>query len=210
MESILSAVAGWIINVVSKGGYAGIGLCMTIESACIPLPSEIIMPFSGYLVHLGRFTLLGVSLAGAIGCTVGSIIAYLAGKLLGRPFLEKYGRYVLISKKDISIADRWFTKHGDATVFFSRLLPVIRTFISFPAGVAKMNVPRFLIYTFVGSFPWCLALAYAGMLLGQNWETLRTYFRGADYIIAIVVIVAFVWWLTRHLKALKEERRATP
>ena len=209
MEGILSAVAGWIISVISRSGYAGIGLCMTIGSACIPLPSEIVLPFSGFLVHLGRFTLIGVIIAGAIGDTLGSTIAYLAGRFLGRPFVEKYGRYVLITNKDISTAERWFKRHGDATVFFGRLLPLIRTFISFPAGVGRMSIPRFLIYTFGGSLPWCFLLASAGKLLGENWQTLRGYFRGSDYLIVVAVVIALVFWLTRHVRALKEERRAS-
>src|SRR3989338_5689458 len=139
VAKIISILAGWIIAVISSMGYWGILLCMAIESACIPLPSEIIMPFAGYLVTTGQFTLHGTALAGAVGCVVGSIVAYYAGLWLGRDFFIKYGRYVLISPKDVDWADRWFAKYGSAAIFFSRLLPVIRTFISFPAGVARMK-----------------------------------------------------------------------
>ncbi|MBP6963314.1 MAG: DedA family protein [Armatimonadetes bacterium] len=185
-------------------GYVGVAALMAIESACIPLPSEIIMPFSGYLVSTGKLNLHGVSLAGAFGCAVGSAVAYLAGMLGGRPFVEKYGRYVLIRARDIDKADRWFTRHGEATVFISRLLPVIRTFISFPAGVARMNFLRFIVYSFVGSVPWCYFLAYVGKVLGDNWQSIRTYFHGADVIIGIVLLVGFALWLYHHLQPDKE------
>ena len=189
----------WIIETISSLGYSGIVLTMAIESACIPLPSEIIMPFSGYLVFAGRFTLLGVSVAGALGCVVGSVLAYWAGILGGRPFLEKYGKYILLSHRDLDTAERWFDKYGDWAIFFSRLLPVIRTFISLPAGIARMNFPKFILYTFLGSLPWCFVLAYVGKVLGENWESIRTYFRGADIVIIIVIIIGIVFFIYRHL-----------
>ena len=197
---ILETLAGFIIYVISGMGLPGVALLMAIESACIPLPSEIIMPFSGYLVFKGELSLMGVSLAGAIGCIIGSIPAYYLGMYGGRPLIEKYGKYILMSKHDLDIADRWFQRHGEATVFVARLLPVIRTFIAFPAGVAKMNMPRFIIYTFVGSFPWCLGLAYIGMKLGENWPALRGYFHKFDLLIGAILIAGAVWWVRRHLK----------
>jgi len=199
-ESIIEPVGRWIIDTISYLGYLGIVLTMGIESACIPLPSEIIMPFSGYLVYTGRFNLLWVSVAGAFGCVVGSVAAYWAGILGGRPFIEKYGKYVLLSHRDLDTAERWFKKYGDWAIFFSRLLPVIRTFISLPAGIAKMNFPRFVLYTFLGSLPWCFALAYIGKVLGENWQTIRTYFRGADIIIVIVIVLGIALFVYRHLK----------
>ncbi|MDH4222813.1 MAG: DedA family protein [candidate division Zixibacteria bacterium] len=198
-ESIIEPVGRWIIETISSLGYSGIVLTMAIESACIPLPSEIIMPFSGYLVFAGRFTLLGVSVAGALGCVVGSVLAYWAGILGGRPFLEKYGKYILLSHRDLDTAERWFDKYGDWAIFFSRLLPVIRTFISLPAGIARMNFPKFILYTFLGSLPWCFVLAYVGKVLGENWESIRTYFRGADIVIIIVIIIGIVFFIYRHL-----------
>jgi membrane protein DedA with SNARE-associated domain len=173
---------------------------MAIESACIPLPSEIIMPFSGYLVFRGEFGLYWVGLAGAFGCVVGSVPAYYLGLYGGRPLIEKYGKYVLVSQHDLDLADRWFGRYGDWAIFFSRLLPVVRTFISFPAGVAKMNVPRFIVYTFVGSFPWCLGLAYIGMKLGENWDTLGGYFHKFDVVIGILIAAGAVYYIWRHLK----------
>ena len=200
MEAILKPVAAWIIHWISTLGYAGVVAMMTIESACIPLPSEIIMPFSGYLVFTGEFNLHLAALSGALGCAIGSAIAYCAGAYGGRPFLEKYGRYILIRKGDMDRADRLFQRHGEPVVFISRLLPVIRTFISFPAGVSRMHFGRFLAYSFIGSVPWCYFLAYVGMVLGKNWDSIRGYFHGADAVIGIVISVAFAVWLYHHLK----------
>src|SRR3989475_10075553 len=143
---IIETLSVIIVATISRLGYAGIVLLMAIESACIPLPSEIIMPFSGYLVSTGRFNLWAVGVAGAFGCVVGSLVAYWVGMYGGRPLIEKYGRYVLISRHDLDLADRWFARYGEAIIFTSRLLPVIRTFIAFPAGVARMNLTRFVLY----------------------------------------------------------------
>src|SRR6266851_9820197 len=147
MGRIIEILSIAIVATISRLGYAGIVLLMAIESACIPLPSEIIMPFSGYLVYTGRFNLWLVGIAGAFGCVVGSLAAYWVGMRGGRPLIEKYGRYVLISRHDLDLADRWFEKRGEIIVFVSRMLPAIRTFIAFPAGVARMNLKRFVIYT---------------------------------------------------------------
>jgi membrane protein DedA with SNARE-associated domain len=200
---IIEILASFIIAVISSGGYTGVIILMAIESACIPLPSEIIMPFSGYLVFRGEFGLVWVGLAGAFGCVVGSVPAYYLGLYGGRPLIEKYGKYVLVSHHDLDIADRWFARYGDWAIFFSRLLPVVRTFISFPAGVAKMNVPRFIIYTFVGSFPWCLGLAYIGMKLGENWDTLGVYFHKFDIVIGILLAAGAAYYIWRHLQSQK-------
>src|SRR5213080_3066538 len=142
VTSLVELLGRFVIAVISQAGYPGIVLLMGIESACIPLPSEIIMPFSGYLVFTGRFKLAWVALAGAVGCNVGSLVAYYVGALGGRPLAEKYGRYVLVTRHDLELADRWFARYGDWAVFFSRLLPVIRTFIALPAGIARMNFWR--------------------------------------------------------------------
>src|SRR5437667_12776530 len=173
---------------------------MGIESACIPLPSEIIMPFSGFLVYTGRFNLWAVSVAGAVGCVVGSLVAYWVGMYGGRPFIEKYGRYVLISQHDLDLADRWFARRGELIVFTSRLLPVIRTFIAFPAGVAKMNLTRFVAYTFLGSLPWCLALAYAGQKLGEHWTDVSGVLRKYDVLVGIGILALVALFLYRHLR----------
>jgi membrane protein DedA with SNARE-associated domain len=197
---ILEALAAFIIFVISTMGLPGIVLLMAIESACIPLPSEVIMPFSGYLVFLGKYSLWSVGLAGAIGCIVGSVPAYYLGMYGGRPLIEKYGRYILMSRHDLDMAERWFERYGEATVFFARLLPVIRTFIAFPAGVARMEMKRFIAYTFAGSLPWCLGLAYIGMVMGERWPVLREYFHKFDLLIGAVIVAGIVWYVRRHLK----------
>jgi membrane protein DedA with SNARE-associated domain len=200
INSILTIISIFIIDTISSTGYLGIVILMAIESACIPLPSEVIMPFSGYLVTMKRFSLIGTGLAGAFGCVVGSVAAYYVGMYGGRPLIERYGKYILISHKDLDIADRWFLRYGDAVIFFNRLLPVIRTFISFPAGVARMNMVKFVTYTFVGSFPWCLGLSYIGMILGKNWETIKVYFHRFDYLIGAVILLGIGIFLWKHLK----------
>jgi membrane protein DedA with SNARE-associated domain len=199
VDTIIAALAAFIIAVISSMGYAGIVLLMAIESACIPLPSEVIMPFSGYLVYAGRFNLLWVATMGALGCNLGSLLAYEIGAYGGRPLIERFGQYILLSKHELEIADRFFARWGSATVFFSRLLPVVRTFIALPAGVARMPRLRFHLYTFLGSWPWCLGLAWVGLKLGERWDSdprLKIWFHRFDAIIAaiiIVAVVAFVW-----------------
>jgi membrane protein DedA with SNARE-associated domain len=200
VEKILAPIAAWIVSVISTLGYGGIVLTMAIESACIPLPSEIIMPFSGFLVSVGRFNLWATGVAGALGCVLGSVAAYWAGIKGGRPFLEKYGRYVLISRHDLDNADKFFKKYGDWSIFISRLLPVIRTFISLPAGIARMNFKNFVILTFLGSFLWCLGLAYIGQVMGENWEYIKVYFRKADILIGVVIVIGAVWFIYRHVR----------
>ncbi len=183
-------------------GYGGIALLMGIESACIPLPSEVIMPFSGFLVYTGRFSSLWVvATIGAIGCNLGSILAYEVGAYGGRPLIEKYGRYILLNKHDLEVADRLFQKWGSAMVFIGRLLPVIRTFIALPAGIARMPRLRFHVYTFLGSWPWCWALAYVGFKLGERWDSdprLKEWFHRFDAIIVLVLLVGIAWFVRSH------------
>ena len=200
VTAILEFLAHFIISVISSTGYVGIVLLMAIESACIPLPSEVIMPFSGYLVSVGRFKLAWVAVAGALGCNLGSFVAYYVGSLGGRPLVEKYGRYVLITRHDLALADRFFARYGDWAVFIARLLPVIRTFIALPAGIARMNVLRFHLYTFLGSLPWCWVLAYAGLKLGERWTTLREYFHRFDTVIGILIVLGAVWFIHNRWK----------
>ena len=201
---ILSTIANFIIFSISTLGFWGIVAMMAIESACIPLPSEVIMPFSGYLASQGQFTIWETALAGAIGCLVGSIVAYVVGRYGGRAFIWKYGKYILVSHHDLEIADWWFDRHGQFAIFFSRLLPVIRTFISLPAGIARMPFVPFAIWTFLGSLPWCYALSYFGFKMGENWERLGTYFHRFDVVIGFVLLVGIIWWVWRHLRHLKK------
>lgn len=204
LAKLLAAVAAFIIGTLSSLGYLGVVLLMGIESACVPLPSELIMPFAGYLVFQGTLTLWGVTLAGALGCVLGSLVAYYVGMLGGRPLVLKYGRYLLISPQDVELADRWFSRRGDITIFIGRLLPVVRTFIAFPAGVARMPLLKFVLYTFVGSLIWCYALALIGRGLGQHWDTLGTYFHRFDAVIVALILLAAAWWVWRHLRLLRE------
>jgi len=195
---IIATLSAFVIAVISTLGYGGIVLLMAIESACIPLPSEVIMPFSGYLVFTGRFHLLWVATMGALGCNLGSLIAYEVGFYGGRPLVEKYGSYILLGRNELDLADRFFLKYGDAAVFFSRLLPVVRTFIALPAGVARMKRLRFHLYTFAGSWPWCLGLAWVGMKLGEKWDTdprLKLWFHRLDAIIGALIVVAAIWFI---------------
>lgn len=197
---LLAWLSQIIISVISHLGYGGIVLLMAVESACIPLPSEVILPFSGYLVFTGRFHLTAVALAGAVGCNLGSIVAYAVGYYGGRPLAERYGRWLLISPHDLRRADHWFARYGDITVLVSRMLPVVRTFIALPAGVARMPFLRFNIYTFIGSLPWCWLLAWAGVRLGENWEHLRVYFHRFDLVVCLLLLAGVAIFVRHHLR----------
>ena len=203
IERILAPVAAWIIVVISAGGYPGIVALMTIESACIPLPSEVIMPFSGYLVSVGRFNLFAVATAGAIGCNLGSIVGYEMGKRGGRPVVERWGRYVLLNMHHLAQAEAFFARWGGITVLVCRLLPFIRSFIAFPAGVARMPLLRFHLYTFIGSWPWCFGLAWIGMKLGAAWRTdprLSHVLHYADAVIVAVLVIGAAWFILNEVK----------
>lgn len=192
-NQILELLAGIVIYIITSLGYFGIVLAMAIESCSIPLPSEIIMPFSGYLVSKGVFNFWLVSLAGAVGCLIGSLVAYFIGHWKGeewvRWLIRKYGKYILVFEYELDEAIGWFKKYGSAIAFTSRLLPVVRTFISLPAGISGMDVKKFAFYTFIGSFIWSVALAYVGVKLGENWDTLGGYFHQFDAIIFFAFLV---------------------
>jgi membrane protein DedA with SNARE-associated domain len=201
ISEIISYLTTFIIHVISSAGYTGVALLMAIESAAIPLPSEIIMPFAGFLVSQDRFSLFGVALAGGIGSALGSALTYAIGRFGGRPFIERYGKYFLISSRDLEISDRFFARFGGLSSFIGRLLPVVRTFISIPAGIAKVNFLKFLFYSFLGSVFWSLLLAYFGMKLGPAWVSLRERFHWLDYLIAGIIVLGAVWWIVRHIRA---------
>lgn len=211
-EKILAALAHFIIAVISKSGYAGIALLMGIESACIPLPSEIIMPFAGYLVHLGQLKLFWVATAGAIGCNLGSVVAYWIGAYGGRPMVERFGRYVLLNEHDLDRVTHYFEKYGGITVFFGRLLPVVRTFIALPAGIAKMPQLRFHLYTFLGSWPWCYVLAYVGMQLGEHWDSdprFKAVFHRFHLGVELLLVAAIAWFVWSHWRGRVRTSEAT-
>lgn len=166
--SVLGFLTAYIIDIIGYIGYTGIFLLMTLESALMPVPSEAVMTFSGVAAQSGALNFWLVGLAGSLGCLTGSVIAYAVGYYGGRPLLARYGKFVLIDEQSLARAERWFAKHGEAAVFFTRLLPVMRTIISLPAGIARMDFKRFAVYSFAGSAPWCFALAYVGWALGKN------------------------------------------
>lgn len=202
-QTLLAPVAAWAIAVISAGGYAGIALLMAIESTGVPLPSELVMPFAGYLVSTGRFDLVLVSTAGALGCNLGSVISYEIARRGGRPLIERYGRYVLLGSHDLDRAERFFARWGGITVLVGRLLPVVRSVIAYPAGLARMPLSRFHLYTFLGSWPWCFTLAWAGMKLGAAWRTdprLERAMHGADAAVGVAIVAALAWFLIHQVR----------
>lgn len=213
MEAFEHQLVEFLTNVLQTIGWFGVVVIMALESANIPIPSEVTMPLSGWMLVQARggtslqALLLG-GLWGAVGCTIGSIISYWLGRLGGRLLVERYGKYILVSEEDLGKADRWFARWGDWTAFISRLLPIVRTFISFPAGVVRMNFWRFTIYSFIGSFIWCGLLAWGGYHLGEHWEELRDIMRPFDIPIAIVIIAGFAYYVYHHVR--KGKAKATP
>lgn len=187
--------------IIAAMGYWGVAIGMAIESANIPLPSEVILPFGGYLVYTGRLNFWGTVMAGTVGGTLGSIASYYLGSKGGRPFILRYGRYVGITPGKLTLADRYFERYGEATVFFTRLMPVIRTFISLPAGISRMNFKRFVIYTFLGSLPWSILLVYVGYALGQNWQAIKPWFHRADFLVLGLLAGAIMFFLYKKMKS---------
>ncbi len=197
-----------ITHFIAALGYPGVLLLMALESACIPIPSEAIMPFAGSLIVTDPargFNIHVLALVGALGNLIGSIVAYQVGAIGGRPFLEKYGKYVLIRRRDLDKSDRFFHKYGEATALFSRVLPIVRTFISLPAGIARMNFAKFCAFTFIGALPFCYLLAWAGVKLGEHWEGVRAWLHKADFAIGAVLLVLFAFWLWHHLRPEPQE-----
>jgi membrane protein DedA with SNARE-associated domain len=198
LDQVISAVASWIVEVISAAGYFGVVILMAIESACIPLPSEVIMPFAGYLASIGQFSLVGAATMGALGCNLGSTVAYYVAAKGGRKAFERWGSYVLVHSTELDRGEKFFARYGAVTVFIGRLLPMVRTFIAFPAGLARMPMMKFQIYTFLGSWPWCYGLAYAGYLLGARWNsdpTLRKLFHESDAVIVAVLAAGIAWFI---------------
>jgi membrane protein DedA with SNARE-associated domain len=206
---MIEILGGYIIHFISSCGYIGVFLLMLLESACIPIPSEVTMPFSGSLVVLGTFNLWILVVIGTLGNVIGSLIAYYVGAWGGdtvvRKIIVKYGKYFLVSEHEYDQSERWFRVHGELIVFLSRILPVLRTFISLPAGVAKMNITRFIIYTSVGSFIWSLILTEIGVVLGNNWNSLEVYFRKFDVVIAIACVAVVIWYIWHKLKYFRKK-----
>jgi membrane protein DedA with SNARE-associated domain len=204
VEALEHQLVEFLTNLFQTIGWFGVVVIMALESANIPIPSEVTMPLSGWMLVQARgllawhAVLLG-GLWGAVGCTLGSVISYALGAWGGRPLVERYGKYIMINQEDLEKADRWFERWGDWAAFVSRLLPIVRTFISFPAGVVRMNFPRFAIYSFVGSFIWCGLLALGGYYFGEHWEELRAIMRPFDIPIAIVLAAGFAYYIYHHV-----------
>jgi len=206
ITTIIDFLANLVVKIIDILGYPGIFLLMLVESCGIPMPSEVIMPFSGFLVADGKLNFWAVVIIGAFGNLIGSLLAYWIGKKGGRPLIEKYGKFILISKHDLDLADSWFKRFGQWTVFFGRLLPVIRTYISFPAGIAEMNIAKFSFFTFIGAFPWCVLFAWLGVKMGNNWELIREKLHNFDMAILILVIVLIALYIYRHIRNHKNEK----
>lgn len=200
LHQLIDPILTMIKDAVAQGGYLAVIIMMAIESANIPLPSEAIMPTAGLLVHEGKMNIHLAALAGAVGCVLGSIPSYFLGMYGGRPFLAKYGRYFLLREKDMETADKWVDKYGDITFFICRMLPVVRTFISFPAGVLKAHFGMFTLFTFVGSLAWCYFLTWVGIYFGENMEAFRSIWHKFDLAIVVICVAGFGWYLYRHLK----------
>ena len=198
--AITEVLSMFVVHVIETLGYFGIFIMMTLESACIPFPSEVIMPFAGFVVHEGNLNFVWIVIIGTLGNLVGSLIAYYVGLKGGRPILEKYGKYILVTKDKLDLADNIFNKYGSLTVFVGRILPVVRTFISLPAGIARMDIKKFTIYTTIGCLPWTLVLAYLGVILGQNWHILTNYFHILDVILVVAVIALILYWAYKFRK----------
>jgi membrane protein DedA with SNARE-associated domain len=196
MDALMTAMALKVIAFITSLGYWGIGILMAIGSCNIPFASEVTLPFGGYLVSIGRLTFWGTALAGTIGGTAGSLVSYYIGLYGGRPFLDRYGRYLGATPGRLALAEVWFARYDIFTVFFTRLLPVIRTFISLPAGVARVNIVLFTLYTFFGTLIWSILLTYAGFVLGEHWEVAGSWFRRFDLVLlaACFLLLAYLVW----------------
>ena len=205
MEALEHQLVEFLTNLFQSIGWFGVVVIMALESANIPIPSEVTMPLAGWMLVQAKgqtvwHALFLGGLWGAVGCTVGSVLSYWLGAWGGRPLVQRYGQYILVSEEDLEKADRWFGRWGDWAAFISRLLPIVRTFISFPAGVTRMNFPSFAVLSFVGSFIWCGLLALGGFYLGEHWEELRAIMRPFDIPIAIAIVAGFIYYVYHHIR----------
>ncbi len=203
-SSIIITISNLIIHVITKFSYTGIFLFMTMESLNIPIPSEVVMTFSGFLVAFGKLNFYLVVIAGTLGNLFGSVLSYYIGTL-GEDFLEKYGKYLFISKSDLDTAHIWFLKYGDVTILVSRFLPIFRTFISFPAGIARMDFRKFILYTFIGSLIWAIVLTYIGFLFGYQWQYFAKIIESLSNYILIVIIIGLIFIIIRHIRNVRRE-----
>ncbi len=194
ISNLLITVSSFIIATVEHFGYVGVFVAMLLESAGVPLSSEVIMPFAGYVAWEGTLTLIGVSIAGTLGCLAGALVLYTIGLYGGRPLLDRYGKHIFMHKSELDRADQWFAQYGEITVLVSRMLPIVRSIFSLPAGMTRMDIGKFSVYTMLGSFVWCLTLAYLGFSLGPHWSEIDQLFRYVD-IVAVAGVVALSGYL---------------
>lgn len=192
MEQILDVLSKVVVYLITSFGYVGVFFTMVLQSTCIPLPSEIILPLAGYMVFLGKLSYWKITVLATLANVVGGLIAYYFGKFAGRPFILSYGRYIFITESKLRKTEYFFDKYGEITVFVGRMLPVIRTFISVPAGIAKMNVIKMSVYTFLGSLPWCALLIWYGYELGENWGTLKQLFHKFHLLLGLMIFLIFI------------------
>jgi membrane protein DedA with SNARE-associated domain len=202
---MVESIVNMVIFVMDKVGYFGVFIFMALESACIPIPSEAILPFGGYLSYTGRLSIIPTILVGTVGGTFGSILAYYLGKLGGRPLVEKYASTLHLSKSSLDKSDEYFSKYGEKIVFYSRLLPIVRTFISLPAGISNMNFKKFILYTFFGSLIWSILLGYTGYYMGENWVIIRSWFHYADIAMVIIIVGIIGYKIIKMRKGKKEK-----
>jgi membrane protein DedA with SNARE-associated domain len=200
LAQLVQQCIDYFINLVIEGGYFTVFITMSLESALILIPSEVVMPFAGYMVYLGKLNFVLVGLIASLANLIGSIVAYLIGLYGGRPLIKRYGKYILIRQHHVDMTERFFNKYGDITVLVGRCLPIVRTFISLPAGFGRMNFGKFVLYTFLGSLPWNYALAYAGLALGEHWEKILGILRYLDIVVVLGVIALIVWLIVRKIK----------
>jgi membrane protein DedA with SNARE-associated domain len=205
IQMILKDLLVSVVQYFSHLGHFGIFLAMSLESACIPLPSEVTLPMAGYMVYKHMGTILSMTIVSTLGCLFGSWVAYVVGYYGGRPFILKYGKYIFLSEKELNKADRFFEKRGEITIFLSRMLPVIRTFISLPAGIARMNFMKFSILTIAGSFPWCLLFVYLGNKVGENYLNIEKALKGFNNVIIIGVIALVVFFVLIKVRGKRSE-----
>jgi membrane protein DedA with SNARE-associated domain len=200
---MITKLVAMLLGLSAGAAYSVVFLLMALQSACIPIPSEVIMPFAGYRLGHGLLDLCILATVASLASNLGSIPAYYLGSKGGRPLVERYGRYLLLSHHDLDLADRFFAKFGSIAVLIGRMLPIVRTFIAFPAGIAKMSQVRFHIYTFIGSWPWCFALAYIGMKLGSHWDSdprFKAVFHRFQFGVEMVILVAAAYFIWTHWK----------
>ncbi len=207
LSQVLNYIANFALSLISHIGYFGVFVLMAMESMILPVPAELVMPFAGFLVSTGKFSMLFVFIASTLGTLSGSLISYAIGKYGGKAFVAKLGKYVFLDYRDLRRAEKWFKESGDETIFIARFIPVVRHLISIPAGMGRMDLKKFCIYTSIGGAIWNMFLAYFGYFLGKNWNKIRHYSEPISYIVAVFLLSAFVYYFYKHIKAKKNEKR---